>query len=343
VSRPGYLACPVCGAPRTPGVARCDYCGSWLAIFVDVDDAAVEETVIREHISTFRNVLDARPDDVVALHGLGVALRSLGLVDDAIRSLARAANRRPESLAIQCALAGTLLDAVRDRPDDARMWRDVRRQADRVLALDPDAVDGWRLRAEVVLRTGDDAALIALVPDLARYDPDGDHRRIARRLKSAGDRWFLDWRWPEAVDAWAALAVLDPAAGRGALAGFLTENARLVPRSERRVWRAVRQTMASSGGLRMSTLAALALGLATAVALALLTFWLDRDLVLIVTALGVLILPVLSAIAVRTWLTGWPPYPVPRRPWAAVGTGDLVRVARMIAPDIERIQPTASP
>jgi hypothetical protein len=99
--------------------------------------------------------------------------------------------------------------------------------------------------------------------------------------------------------------------------------------------------MALRGDFRMSTLAALTIGLAVAIASVLLAFWLDRDLIPIVTVLGVIVLPVLSVVVVRTWLAGWPPYPVPGFPWAAVGTDDLVRAAREIAPDIERIRPAA--
>ncbi|HEV2127119.1 MAG TPA: hypothetical protein VGR22_00695 [Thermomicrobiales bacterium] len=335
---PAQLTCPVCGAPRQPGTTRCAYCGSWLVIFPG-EDLPADEAAVQEHVARFREVLDRDPHDVVAMHGLGVALRTLGLIDDATRILTRAANRRPESLAIQRALAGTLRDAVRNRPDDPRMWRDVRRQADRILALDPGAVDGWRLQAEVALRTRDAEALITLAPDLARHDPDGGHRAVARRLRQLGDRWFRDWRWPEAVDAWEALAALDPAAGRTALAAFLVENARLVPRSEGRIWRAVRQTMALRGDFRTSTLAALVLGLAAAIALALATWWLARDRFPVVTVIGLLVLPLLNTIAVRTWLAGWPPFSVPHRPWSEIGTEEMARVARMIAPKIEHIRP----
>mgnify|MGYP000235867684 CR=1 FL=1 len=153
-------------------------------------------------------ILGRDPDDPVALHGIGVAFRSLGLLDDATRALARAAARRPESLAIQRALAGTLLDVVRRYPNDPRMWRDVRRQAERIVALDPATVEGWRLLAEAALRTRDSDALIAVAPRLARHDPEGDHRDVARRLLNLGERRFQQWDWRGAVDAWAALAAI---------------------------------------------------------------------------------------------------------------------------------------
>jgi tetratricopeptide (TPR) repeat protein len=270
MTSPVVLACPVCGGPREPGDARCSYCGSWLVVFADPGEpVSIDEALVRERIAMFRSVLATDPDDAVALHGIGVGYRALGLLDDATRALARAAQRRPESLSIQRALAGTLLDAVRQRPDDLRMWRDVRRQADRMLALDRESVEGWQLLGEVALRTRDAATLIAVAPGLARYDPQGDHREIERRLLDLGERWFRDWHWTRAVDAWEALAALDPRAGRTALVAFLLENGRLVPRSTGRVWRSLRQTMALRGDFRMSSLAALALGVAIAIALSL--------------------------------------------------------------------------
>jgi len=338
------LTCPVCGAPREPGASRCSYCGSWLVVLVDeTQEGAVDEAIVRERIAHFRDVLARDPDDLMALHGLGVALRSLGLIDDATRVLVRAASRRPEVLGIQRALAGTLLDAVRRHPDDARMWRDVRRQADRILALDPDAVEGWRLRAEVALRTGDDSGLVELAPDLARFDPEGDHRRFARRLREIGERQFRDWRWSDAVDTWEALAALDPIAGRTALVAFLLDNARLVPRSAGAVWQALRQTMALRGTFRQSTLAAIALGVAIAVALAVVTRVLAPSIFPAVAVIGLLVLPALTLVAVRTWVVGWPPFPTPKRPWRGVGTAEIVAVARAIAPEIDRIRPSGGP
>lgn len=341
MSASSALTCPVCGAPREPGLDQCPYCGSWLVVFPDAAEVfPLDESLLRERIAVFRHALATDPDDVAALHGLGVAYRALGLLDEATRALARAANRRPESLAIQRALAGTLLDAVRRHPDDARMWRDVRRQAERLLALDPEAVEGWRLLAEAALRTHDAAALIDVAPGLARYDREGDHRDVARRLLDIGERRFREWEWRGAVDAWEALAAVDPRAGRTALVAFLLENARLVPRSVGPVWRAVRQTMALRGDFRLSALASVALGVALAIALALAVYLTNRELFPPVAAIGIVVIPLVTLVAVRVWLVGWPPFPVPQRPWRAVPTRDIVAVARRVAPAIDRIRPT---
>lgn len=335
------LTCPVCGAPRAPSASRCGYCGSWLAVFPDDSDTPLAGAAVREYVARFRAALARDPDDVVAMHGLGVGLRSLGLLDDAIRVLVRAANRRPEALEVQRALAGTLLDAVRLRPDDARMWRDVRRQADRILALDPGAPEGWRLRAEAALATRDADALVALAPELAARDPEGDHGAVMAALERAGERRYRDWQWEGAVDAWAALATLDPRAGRAALVAFLLDNSRLVPRSAGRTWRALRQTMALRGDFRLSFLASLALGLALAIALAALTWATNRDLFPPVVSIGIVLLPILAAVLARAWLVGWPPFPVPAQPWRGVPTREIVAVARAIAPRIDRIRPDA--
>ncbi len=300
---------------------------------------SVDEGLLRDHVARFRDDLARDPDDVVALHGLGVAYRNLGLLDDATAVLARAANRQPEALGIQRALAGTLLDAVRRRPDDARMWRDVRRQADRILALDPDAVEGWRLHEAAAVAARHDDALISLASDLATHDPDGDHEQAILRLREVSERRFDDWRWIGAVDAWQALAALDPVAGRTGLVAFLLQNSRLVPRSSGRVWRAVRQTMALRGDFRLSTFAALALGVALAIAIALGAYWTDRDAFPAVAVIALVILPMLSLVAVRTWLVGWPPLPAPHQPWRDISTAEIVRVARAIAPLIDRIRP----
>ena len=341
VSGLGHLTCPVCGAPREPGVARCAYCGSWLAVFGGASDEQVDEPVLQEHIARFREALAHDPDDVVALHGTGVALRTLGLYDDAIRVLARAANRRPESLAIQRALAGTLRDAVRSDPADQRIWRDVRRQANRMLALDPDAADGWRLRAEVALRTGDDAELISLAPKLATYDREESHRAVARRFRELGVHWYRDWQWERAVDAWAALAAIDPRAGRGVLVAFLMDNVRLIPRSTGAVWRASRRTMSLEGAFRQSTLASLVLGIAIGMTLAIGAWWFGWSALLLVVVLSIAVVPVLVVVLVRTWLVGWPPFVRDRAPWTSVSTDDMVGVARRIAPEIARIRPRA--
>lgn len=334
------VTCPVCGAPRRPGSPRCSYCGSWLLVYPDEESSGTpDEAVIRDHAERFRAALTRNPDDIVALHGLGVAYRNLGLFDDAIKVLARAANRRPEALGIQRALAGTLYDAVRKEPRDSRMWRDVGRQADRILALDADAVEGWWLLAEVALQTGDDDALIAIAPGLARVDPHGDHRRFAARLRSLGERRYHDWRWQGAVDAWGALAAIDAVAGRTVLASFLLQNARLVPRSSGDVWRAVRRTMALRGDFRQSTLAALALGVAIAMVVALATLAVAREAFPAVAVIGLIAWPILTVVAVRSWLMGWPPFPTPARPWARVTTGEMVRVAQAIAPLVNRVRP----
>jgi tetratricopeptide (TPR) repeat protein len=337
------LTCPVCGAPREPGFDQCAYCGSWLVVFPDAAEVVpLDEAVIRERIAIFRKALARDPDDSVALHGIGVAFRSLGLLDDATRALARAANRRPESLSIQRALAGTLLDVVRRYPHEPRMWRDVSRQAERILALDPEAVEGWRLLAEAAMRTHDIDALIDVAPGLARYDREGDHRDVARRLLDLGEKRYRDWRWRGAVEAWAALAAVDPRAGRTALVAFLLENSRLVPRSTGPVWRAVRQTMALRGDFRLSALASIAFGLALAIIIAMIVYLTDRDLFPPVAAVGIVLIPLLSLVAVRWWLAGWPPFPVPRRPWREIPTRDIVAVARRVAPAIDRIRPTVS-
>lgn len=335
-----HVRCPVCGAPRKPGMSRCDYCGSWLLIFHDATLDDVDDEVVREHVDRLRSHLDCNPDDVLALHGLGVAYRNLGLFDDAIRVLARAANARPESLNIQRALAGTLYDAVREQPDALGMWRDVRRQADRMIALDPDSAEGWRLRAEVALRSGDDAGLIALAPELAAHDPDDDHSSIVERLQKIGEQGLRDWQWNGAVDAWEALAAVNPAAGRARLVEFLLQNSRLVTRSHGRVWRALRRTMALRGDFRQSMWASLALGIAVLIVMSVIGVWLaGPGFAGLIVIGGMVVWPVVMMIAVRTWLVGWPPLPTSKRPWKDITTEQLVKIARSIAPRIERVRP----
>ena len=334
------LQCPVCGAPREPGADRCDYCGSWLLAIPDPDyPGGVREYVVREHVARFRAQLDAKSDDVVALHGLGVAYRSLGLFDDAIRVLARAANLRPEALNIQRALAGTLHDAVRRQPAEQRMWRDVRRQADRIIALEPDSSEGWWLRAEVALQTRDHTGLLAVTPHLARHDAGGDHAAFVRYMRETGDRQHHDWQWSDAVASWAALAHLDEIAGRTALVGFLLQNAKLVPRSAGDVWRALRQTMALRGEFRQTTFAAIALGVALAFVVGAMSMFVAPVWFPALLIIGLVFWPVVVLVVARWWLVGWPPFPTPVQPWANVETDEIVRVAREIAPMIERLRP----
>jgi hypothetical protein len=164
---------------------------------------------------------------------------------------------------------------------------------------------------------------------------------VARRLLDLGERRFREWDWRGAVDAWAALAAVDARAGRTALVAFLLENSRLVPRSVGPVWRAVRQTLALRGDFRLSALASLAVGVALAIALALLVYLMNRELFPPVAAIGIVVLPLLSLVATRVWLAGWPPFPVPKRPWRGIPTRDIVAVASRVAPLIDRIRPTA--
>lgn len=334
------LQCPVCGAPRESGVDRCDYCGSWLLATPDPTfPEGVREEVVREHIARFRAQLGSMPDDVVALHGLGVAYRNLGLLDDAIKVLARAANLRPEALNIQRAMAGTLHDAVRRQPAERRMWRDVRRQADRIIALDPDSAEGWWLRAEVALQTHDHAGLLAIAPDLARHDADGNHAAFVTYLQETGERQLRDWQWRDAVDSWEALAALDETAGRTALVGFLLQNARLAQRSERDVWQALRQTLVLRGEFRQANIAAIALGIALAFAVSAISLVVAPVFFPAVMLISLVAMPIVTWITMRWWLVGWTPFPIPQQPWTDVETGQIVDVARRVAPMIERVRP----
>ncbi|MDQ3612906.1 MAG: hypothetical protein M3412_01150 [Chloroflexota bacterium] len=334
------IACPVCGAPRQPGGERCAYCGSWLLATPDVTfPDGVQDDVVREHVARFRTQLESNAADVVALHGLGVAFRNLGLLDDAIQALVRAANLRPESLNIQRALAGTLHDAVRRQPAEGRMWRDVQRQADRIIALDLDSAEGWWLRAQVAFQNRDHARLLAVAPDLAEHDPNGDHAAFIRYLDETGRQQFHDWRWPDAVDTWEALAAMDDHAGRTALVAFLLQNARLVPRSAGRVWRVLRQTMALRGDFRQAGIAAVALGVALAFSVTAIGLALAPGLFPAMLVVGLVVWPVVTWLVMRWRLVGWPPWPTPEHPWAGIETDEIVRVARDVAPMIEQIRP----
>ncbi len=299
----------------------------------------VHEDVIREHVHRFRTQLDANAADVVALHGLGVAFRNLGLLDDAITVLARAANLRPEALSIQRALAGTLHDAVRRRPGERQMWRDVQRQADRIIALDPDSAEGWWLRADVALQTRDHDGLLAIAPNLARYDVAGDHENFVVYLQGAGRQQFHEWRWPDAVDSWEALAALDEVAGRTALVAFLLQNARLVPRNAGAVWHALRQTMALRGDFRQAGIAAVALGVALAFVVAAIGLVIAPGLFPAMLMIGLVLWPIMIWLVMRWWLVGWPPWLPPRRPWSDIETEEIARVAHDVAPMIERVRP----
>ncbi len=334
------ISCPVCGAPREPGGARCDYCGSWLLATPDATfPDGVRDDVVREHVARFRTQIESNAAHVVALHGLGVAYRNLGLLDDAIQALVRAANLRPESLNVQRALAGTLHDAVKRQPTEGRMWRDVQRQADRIIALDPDSSEGWWLRAQVALQNRDHARLLAVAPDLAEHDPNGDHAAFITHLADTGRRQFRDWHWPDAVDSWEALAALDDTAGRTALVAFLLQNVRLVPRGVGRVWRALRQTMALRGDFRQAGFAAVALGVAVAFVVTAIGLALASHLFPAMLVVGLIAWPLTTWLVMRWRLVGWPPWPTPEHPLADIETEEIVRVARDVAPLIDQIRP----
>jgi hypothetical protein len=54
---------------------------------------------------------------------------------------------------------------------------------------------------------------------------------------------------------------------------------------------------------------------------------------------GLIVWPLITWLVMRWRLVGWPPWPTPRQPWADIATEEIVRVARDVAPMIEKIRP----
>jgi tetratricopeptide (TPR) repeat protein len=68
-------------------------------------------------LGLFQSVLDGDPTNTVALNGMGISLKTLGYIDDAVNYLQAGAQQAPESPELYTNLASALAQA--DREDEA--------------------------------------------------------------------------------------------------------------------------------------------------------------------------------------------------------------------------------
>ncbi len=182
------LVCPVCSAPLDPDTARCPYCGTVVVVAVGtarIDPAQIDRAVVDEQIDAFRAQLRNRPTDAEAArahYGLGVAYFNLGLTDDAVDALLKAARLTPENPRIQAQLAAVYAERAErgDRAADAK----ARDRIGRALRVDPDCAEALLVLAALELRAGEWTGAAAIWQRVAAANPDAARRPVADFLRA---------------------------------------------------------------------------------------------------------------------------------------------------------------
>ena len=182
------LVCPVCSAPLAANDSRCPYCGTVVVVAVGtarIDPAQIDREVVDEQIEAFRAELRNRPTDAAAArahYGLGVAYFNLGLTDDAVDALLKAARLTPENPRIQAQLAAVYAERAErgDRAADAK----ARDRIGRALRVDPDCAEALLVLAELELRAGDWTGAAAIWQRVAAANPDAVRRPVADFLRA---------------------------------------------------------------------------------------------------------------------------------------------------------------
>lgn len=157
------LACPVCGAPFTPGAERCGYCGSILVLHTDhprIDPRTLNRAVVDQHIASLREELSSDPNSVRAHYGLGVAYFNLGLTDAAIASLEKASSLTPENPHIHTQLAVAWREEA--KTGNASAIEEMRDHIRYALRLDPANVEALILASEEARRDHDIEQAVSL-------------------------------------------------------------------------------------------------------------------------------------------------------------------------------------
>lgn len=225
------LSCPVCGASLTPDSERCPYCGSYIIIKTDLpklDRKSLNQSVIQDHINTFRQRIRTNDYDEEAHYGLGLAYYSLGLLDDAIEELSRAARLMPENPHIQAQLAIAHYDSYKSGDTAAETQMNSRIQ--RALLLDPDHLEANVLKMELLIDRSQYSTVIRALPDLL---PDAQARvrgKVVRSLETTFEQRLSNRKWDGAAWCWMTLQPLDDAAAKQLAIQFLQVHQSLVPK-----------------------------------------------------------------------------------------------------------------
>lgn len=225
------LTCPVCGAPFPPEGDRCGYCGSIVVLKTDhprIDPRRLNKLVIDEHIADYRRAVRANTNDETAHYGLGVAYFNLGLIDEAVDELSRAARLMPENPNIQAQLAVALRESARRGNSDAA--RQMHRRIETALHLDPRHTEALMLKGQVLLDDEDYAGAVAAFRELDAADAGRSHPKLVEALEGEYQEALKRRDWPDVRGVCDALAAVDPKAARRLMVGLLNQHQRHVPK-----------------------------------------------------------------------------------------------------------------
>ncbi len=166
------LTCPICAAPLSPKSDRCDFCGSFIVIKINLpklDYRSLNQSVIQEHIVDFRRTVRRDPYDEAAHYGLGLAYFNLGLLEDANAELSQAAKLMPENPNIQAQLAVVLRDLARQGDFSARLQ--MQQRVASALKLDPDNQEALAIQAEIYDFEGRSGEMSQIIQRLIWLNP----------------------------------------------------------------------------------------------------------------------------------------------------------------------------
>lgn len=226
------LVCPVCGAPLSADMDRCNFCGSYVVIKTHMprlSRSALNQSLIQDHIDDFRSRTRSSRYDVEAHYGLGLAYYSLGLVNDSIDELTEAARLTPENPHIQAQLAIVLQESF--RAGNAAAKRQMKERLDTALLLDPEHLEANTLKMQVLLDAD------RLKEAVLQYEsmPVAVQRQtstiLATSLENQGQHRLQSGNWEGAAWCWKSLGSLDDAAAKRLQIQFLRMHQRLVPAS----------------------------------------------------------------------------------------------------------------
>ncbi len=225
------LVCPVCGGPLNPNEERCNFCGSYVVIKTHMprlSRAALNQSLIQQHIDDFRNRTRSHPYDVEAHYGLGVAYFSLGLINDSISELGKAARLTPENPHIQAQLAIVLRESLRAGNNAAE--QQLKEHLHTALMLDPEHPEANMLNMQMLLDTGHLAQAVRNYDSLPGTVQDHTRANLAAALEREGQHCLRTKNWAGAQWCWQSLEPLDNAAAKRLQIEFLRLHEWLVPR-----------------------------------------------------------------------------------------------------------------
>ena len=259
------LTCPVCSGPLNPEEERCNFCGSYVVIKTSMprlSRAALNQSLIQEHIDDFRNRTRSYPYDVEAHYGLGLAYYSLGLINDSISELTEAARLTPENPNIQAQLAVVLRESWRAGNADAE--RQMKERLHTALLLDPEHSEANTLKMQLLLDSGNLEQAVRHYNSLPGEVQDRTKASLIAALERQGQHNLRTANWDGARWCWQSIEPLDSAAAQRLQLQFLRLHESLVPSSFTSQTRGPVQVTSTSSrrilGMSLAAIAGLCVG-----------------------------------------------------------------------------------